>query len=273
MAKNKVFDVINEQSKEFLLSKTAKILPNNPSQQGWSAERIKKTYYEGFIVLYEWLKQTQDDLNSVFDENGLYHVEMADKDGVGNNIFETYETKQKVEEIKQDLLSSLNQFIEEITNGTRIVGKAKADRSGNEIETTYIKTNRIAASKNDVDLEKVITLSIAKQLISDLVNGAGDSLDTLKELADALGNNANFSQTITTLLGEKLSIENAKIIYLSKEDAESNYAKAQNLTNLASEVTKLKTKHSEDIAKVEQEIVNLGVTNIATTEDINNLFQ
>jgi hypothetical protein len=41
--------------------------------------------------------------------------------------------------------------------------------------------------------------------ISDLVNGAGTALDTLKELADALGNDANFATTITTSIGEKLA--------------------------------------------------------------------
>lgn len=40
--------------------------------------------------------------------------------------------------------------------------------------------------------------------VSNLVNGAGAALDTLKELADALGNDASFSTTIATSLGEKL---------------------------------------------------------------------
>lgn len=39
--------------------------------------------------------------------------------------------------------------------------------------------------------------------ISNLVNGAGTALDTLKELADALGNDASFSTTISTSLGNK----------------------------------------------------------------------
>jgi hypothetical protein len=41
--------------------------------------------------------------------------------------------------------------------------------------------------------------------ISNLVNGAGSALDTLKELADALGGDANFSTTITTSIGGKLA--------------------------------------------------------------------
>lgn len=41
--------------------------------------------------------------------------------------------------------------------------------------------------------------------ISNLVNGAGASLDTLKELADALGNDANFSTTVTNSLATKVN--------------------------------------------------------------------
>jgi hypothetical protein len=41
--------------------------------------------------------------------------------------------------------------------------------------------------------------------VSNLVNGAGAALDTLKELADALGNDASFSATITTSIGTKLT--------------------------------------------------------------------
>lgn len=51
--------------------------------------------------------------------------------------------------------------------------------------------------------------------ISALINGAGAALDTLSELAAALGNDASFSTTITNLIGTKL-------------------AKASNLSDLAS---------------------------------------
>lgn len=43
--------------------------------------------------------------------------------------------------------------------------------------------------------------------IAALVNGAGTTLDTLKELADALGGDANFATTMTTALGNRLRID------------------------------------------------------------------
>lgn len=51
---------------------------------------------------------------------------------------------------------------------------------------------------------QIATTAYVSTAISNLVNGAGSALDTLKELADALGGDANFSTTIATSLGEKL---------------------------------------------------------------------
>ena len=45
-----------------------------------------------------------------------------------------------------------------------------------------------------------------------LTNGAGTALDTLSELASALGNDANFSSTITTALGYRLRFDAAQTL-------------------------------------------------------------
>ena len=52
--------------------------------------------------------------------------------------------------------------------------------------------------------EKYATPALVDSKVAALVNSAPATLDTLKELADALGNDANFSTTITTKLGEKV---------------------------------------------------------------------
>lgn len=52
---------------------------------------------------------------------------------------------------------------------------------------------------------QIATTAYVSTAISNLVNGAGSSLDTLKELADALGNDANLSSTLTTAIGGKLA--------------------------------------------------------------------
>lgn len=59
-------------------------------------------------------------------------------------------------------------------------------------------------------------------VVSDLVNGAPDALDTLQELATALGNDPNFSTTILNKIGEKES----------KTDAQIEHEKLQNAIDL-----------------------------------------
>lgn len=59
-------------------------------------------------------------------------------------------------------------------------------------------------------------------VVSDLVNGAPDALNTLQELATALGNDPNFSTTILNKIGEK---EN-------KTDAQIEHEKLQNEIDL-----------------------------------------
>jgi len=55
---------------------------------------------------------------------------------------------------------------------------------------------------------QVATTQFVRTEVSNLVNGAGPALDTLKELADALGSDANFSATISTALGLKAPLAN-----------------------------------------------------------------
>ena len=73
-------------------------------------------------------------------------------------------------------------------------------------------------------------------VISDLVNGAPDALDTLQELAKALGNDPNFSTTILNKIGEKESKADAQIEHKRLQDAIPT--KVSQLTNDAGYITK-----------------------------------
>uniref|UniRef100_A0AB74UGH8 Tail fiber protein n=1 Tax=Caulobacter phage BL57 TaxID=3348355 RepID=A0AB74UGH8_9VIRU len=45
-----------------------------------------------------------------------------------------------------------------------------------------------------------------------LTNGAGAALDTLKELADAIGNDSNFAATVTAALGNRVRFDAAQTL-------------------------------------------------------------
>ena len=63
-------------------------------------------------------------------------------------------------------------------------------------ETSANVAAAIAAALTNYDLSTVVDSKIA-DAINDLFNGAGSALDTLNELAAALGNDPNFATTVT----------------------------------------------------------------------------
>ena len=112
------------------------------------------------------------------------------KAGFGGTINEFWafvlSIKNKVDK-KEGYDLSKNDFTDEL----------KAKLEGIEEHANYI--TKVSQLENDL---KYQTEEEVKQMISDLVDGADDALDTLKELAEALGNDPNFATTITNKLTE-----------------------------------------------------------------------
>lgn len=73
--------------------------------------------------------------------------------------------------------------------------KLKEKLEGIEERANYI--TKLSQLENDTKFQ---TEEQVRQAISDLIDGADDALDTLKELAEALGNDPNFATTITNKL-------------------------------------------------------------------------
>ena len=59
--------------------------------------------------------------------------------------------------------------------------------------------------------------------VANLVNSAPSTLDTLKELSDALGADANFATTVSTALGDKLNSATAATLYLPLSEPAVDY--------------------------------------------------
>ena len=72
------------------------------------------------------------------------------------------------------------------------------------------------SSTTEVWSSSKVSAAIA-QAKSDLVNGAGAALDTLSELAAALGNDANFASTVTTALGYRLRFDAAQTLTVGQK--------------------------------------------------------
>lgn len=69
---------------------------------------------------------------------------------------------------------------------------------------------KTAADTWSLDTNTYATASDISSAISNLVNGAPSALDTLNELATALGNDGSFSTTITTALGNRVRVDAAQ---------------------------------------------------------------
>lgn len=150
--------------------------------------------------------------------------------------------KDKVDK-KEGYGLSKNDFTDEL--------KAKLD--GIEEKANYI--TKVSELENDLKFQ---TEEDVKKAISDLVDGANDALDTLKELAEALGNDPNFATTITnkltelrTSLSEEVSrakeAEAALGAAIAAVDDNLKYAAEQ----LINKIDTVKADLKADIARVE----------------------
>ena len=112
--------------------------------------------------------------------------------------------KNKVDK-KEGYDLSKNDFTDEL--------KKKLD--GIEEKANYI--TKVSQLEND---SKFQTEEQVKKFIDDLVDGAGDALDTLKELAEALGNDPNFATTITNKLTDLRNDLTAEVNRAKEKEAE-----------------------------------------------------
>ena len=121
-------------------------------------------------------------------------------------------------------------------NGTMqmAAGKKITDVGGNAV---------VFGDKVDMDSNKIVNVgtptaatdgaskSYVDSTVSDLVNGAPGALDTLNELANALGDDSNFAATMTTSLGLK-----AATTYVDDADAAVTLAFQNADTNLTATI-------------------------------------
>ena len=89
----------------------------------------------------------------------------------------------------------------------------------NELKTS------IASASNINDTTTNTSATWSSQKINDainnavvaLVNGAGTTLDTLKELADALGNDANFAATLAEQMSKRVRVDAAQTFTVTEQ--------------------------------------------------------
>lgn len=141
--------------------------------------------------------------------------------------------------------------------------KLKEKLEGIEERANYI--TKLSQLENDTKFQ---TEEQVRQAISDLIDGADDALDTLKELAEALGNDPNFATTITNKLMDLRNALTDEVNRAKEEEGKlstqisevnSNFIKAVDLlndkidtavTNLINKIDKIEAKVNKNTADI-----------------------
>ncbi|MGP2527409.1 hypothetical protein ACTUHY_05520 [Acidaminococcus sp. LBK-2] len=101
--------------------------------------------------------------------------------------------------------------------------------------TVYEESSVPTANAGNSSKAIANTEFVAKSIAA-LVNGAPDQLNTLNELAKALGNDSNFASTVTTELAKKLNSTEAESTYATKTEAGVTYQIKRNTAYKVSDV-------------------------------------
>ena len=149
--------------------------------------------------------------------------------------------------------------------------KLKEKLEGIEERANYI--TKLSQLENDTKFQ---TEEQVRQAISDLIDGADDALDTLKELAEALGNDPNFATTITNKLTDLRNALTDEVNRAKEEEGKlstqisevnSNFIKAVDLLNdkIDTAVTNLINKIDKIEAKVDKNTADIADLRNETT--------
>lgn len=94
-----------------------------------------------------------------------------------------------------------------------VMSAAQATALGTALQPAVIlDQNTMSSNSPDHVPTQRSTKTYVDNAVAALVNGSSAALDTLKELADALGGDAAFSTTITTALGNRLRFDAAQTL-------------------------------------------------------------
>ncbi|MGP6796468.1 phage tail protein, partial [Klebsiella pneumoniae] len=135
-------------------------------------------------------------------EDGIYQIEVSDPvlggpDGISNR--QAKQLASRTSYLKQQVEiggSDLAKHIAAADPHTQYATKASPTFTGTPTAPTP------AANDNS---KKLVTTEFVARAIAALAGTVPETLDTLKELADALGNDPNFATTVLNKLAEKLA--------------------------------------------------------------------
>lgn len=122
----------------------------------------------------------------------------------------------------EEVVASLPEDPGYLTQSSASSTYATINYVNNEINDTYISLENYADN---------VGISASAAAVTYLTDAAPSTLDTLNELAAALGNDENYATTITTALGNKLDISSASSTYIPQSSASVNQIIYKDVSN------------------------------------------
>ena len=140
------------------------------------------------------LHDVNSDIDKLYSQTSDLSAKKADLDYIKNFVTSGYTPINDFKDFKKDTNGTLSSHTIQITN----LQNDKAD-------ITYVDSLNTTTNNRIDDLStKKADITYVDGKVADLVNSAPTTLDTLNELAKALGDDPNFATDITNLIGTKL---------------------------------------------------------------------
>lgn len=149
---------------------------------------------------------------------------------------------------------------DEIASGGSVVSQDQLDQTVKDVTKAYGIADQTVLTSAE---------QYTDQKIADVVDGSPEALDTLYELAKALGDDPNFATTVTDLIGQKLPTTTFEDFVTNKAWTKDNLTK---LSQLVNDIHSLKVAgHSVDL--VEDKLYLDNVDEFFNTKNLTSLSQ
>lgn len=150
---------------------------------------------------------------------------------------------------KSDIVTALNEVLSKTNVNANSIGTLTS-LTTNAKSNLVAALNEVQASVSAIDMTKLINdaaqsgvtdktfsadriLSLVAGSIAQLVDSSPSTMDTLRELAAALGNNPNFASTIATSLGNRVRVDAAQTFTATEQEQGRNNISAASIASVA----------------------------------------
>ena len=181
---------------------------------------------------------------------------------------------------KGDIVTALNEVLGKTNGNANAIGTL-TNLTTTAKSNLVAALNEVKAQVSSVDMTQLINdlavagvtdktysvdkiLNVVQAAVNQLVDSSPGTMDTLRELAAALGNNPNFATTISTALGNRVRVDAAQTFTApEQEQARANIS-------AASIISVTTAKAAADAAQATADATNVALGN--TDQDLVQIY-